>query len=147
MRRQLDASAVRVTELEQLALRHEFRAEQLAESYREALLRVSVLTEEHKSLANGWEIERAEITAELKRVIKEKESEIRILASERDSYRDRLMKSNVSGCVLCVLCMYALCTVYSVLCMYVLCTMYGVLCMYVLSTLVLLAGAESEVLD
>jgi chromosome segregation ATPase len=96
MRRQLDTSAIRVTELEQDSKRHEFRAERLEESYREALSRLGNLTAEYEDKRKAWESERRDITLEMKQQLKGKDIEIRQLVDEKDRVEAELKKVRVS---------------------------------------------------
>ena len=93
LQRQLDSSAIKVTELEQTCLRHEFRVSQLTEAYKDASARLASVTDEHKTQSAAWDVERKEILADTKSALKEKEGEIMVLRNERDSLKDRLKKS------------------------------------------------------
>ena len=51
------------------------------------------MTDEHKTQSAAWDSERKEIQGEMKSAVKEKEGEIMVLRTERDSLKDRLKKS------------------------------------------------------
>jgi hypothetical protein len=52
------SSALKIVQMEQLVLRHEFRSTQLSEAHKESCTRLSIALDEHKALAAGWGLER-----------------------------------------------------------------------------------------
>lgn len=93
LQRQLDSAAVRVTELEQLTLKEEHRGAHISEQLKTATMRVSALMEELKNLNQAWEMDRQANTAELRRVVGEREDELRSMGNDRDKAKGALQKA------------------------------------------------------
>ena len=93
LQRQLDASAVRVTELEQQFMKEEHRGNHLSDQLKSANMRVAMQMEELKNLTALWEQDRQAHAAETKRVVSEQEVEVRTMCAERDRARDALRKA------------------------------------------------------
>jgi len=93
LQRQLDSAAVRVTELEQQFLKEEHRSAHISEQLKTATMRVSALMEELKNLNQAWEMDRQANTAELRRVVGEREDELRTMGNERDKAKGALQKA------------------------------------------------------
>jgi len=89
LQRQLNASALQVTELEQQVLREQFKARQCSDDLNAAKQRISELADEQRVLTASWESERQEITEEVKRIVREKEVEFRAVSTSRDGLQDR----------------------------------------------------------
>lgn len=81
-----------MAEIEQNALREEFRANQLTESLKSATQRITALMEEQKSLITSWELERSEILADMTQKRQDREEEFRIVNGERDRAREAQKK-------------------------------------------------------
>jgi Ran GTPase-activating protein (RanGAP) involved in mRNA processing and transport len=95
VKRQLDVSAVRITELEQQCVREEFTVRSLDESLKQAKESISILTEEKRSMMNAWELERSRILDETKYMMLAKDAEILHLKGERDAASDVKLKLQV----------------------------------------------------
>lgn len=95
VQRQLDGSSLRVTDLEQQLSREEYRYNHLNESLKHANGRIAAMTEEQKALCAAWEKERAAIRDELAAVVQMKNDEVRVVAAERDAFRDKLNHAEV----------------------------------------------------
>lgn len=89
VQRQLDTSALRVTELEQALHREEYRSNHLAEALRHANERISRQADEQNALAAMWDKEREDMRNELNRVRRDRENEMRALMQERDSWKEK----------------------------------------------------------
>ena len=89
LQRQLNASALQVTEIEQQVLREQFKVRQANDDLLAAKNRLAQMADEQRVLTSSWEAERQEITEEVKRIVREKEVELRSLEVERDGLRDR----------------------------------------------------------
>jgi len=89
LQRQLNSSALQVTELEQQVLREQFKARQCSDDLAVAKNRISELGDEQRVLTTSWEAERQEITEEVKRIVREKEVELRAMCTSRDGLQDR----------------------------------------------------------
>jgi hypothetical protein len=95
LERQLDTSAVRVTELEHLLMREQFKSTQLDESLRHAKMRIVELQNEKKSLAEGWDREREALGDDFRRRMDEREVEMISLRAELDMWKTRSQKQQV----------------------------------------------------
>lgn len=96
VRRQLDTSSMRITELEQLLIREQYQTSQLSESLKQALLRNSFLVDERTTLTNSWDRERAELMAEMVQLAKDKEISLKERTIERDNMQNSYDKLAVS---------------------------------------------------
>mmetsp|Transcript_2573 Transcript_2573/g.4683 ORF Transcript_2573/g.4683 Transcript_2573/m.4683 type:complete len:645 (-) Transcript_2573:90-2024(-) len=96
MRRQLDASAITVTDLEQKFLREEFRNSQAAEHLRLARQKISEMTNEHSVASSSWDAQKVEMSEDHKRIIAEMTTEIKGHVVEKESLKDRLRKAKES---------------------------------------------------
>ena len=90
VQRQLDGSALRVTDLEQQLSREQYRCNHANEALSQANARISAQVEEQKALCATWEKERADIREELHRVVKTKNEEVKLVTGERDGAREKL---------------------------------------------------------
>lgn len=95
IKRQLDSSAVRITELEQQCVREEFTVRSLDESLKQAKESVNILLDEKRSMINAWEIERNRILDEMKCILLAKDTEILHLKGERDAAAELKLKLQV----------------------------------------------------
>jgi hypothetical protein len=95
MRRQLDASAINVTDLEQKLLREEFRNSQLEDQLRNARNKISEMTNEYVVASNSWETQRVELVEDHKRMIGDMTAEIKGHVGEKESLKERLRKAKV----------------------------------------------------
>ena len=93
LQRQLDASAVRVTEVEQQFIKEEFRSKNFSEQLKSANMRVAMQMEELKNLTASWEQDRLQNAADTKRLVSDQEVEVRSMCTERDRARDNLRKA------------------------------------------------------
>lgn len=101
MRRQLDTSAITVTDLEQKLLREEFLRIQADERLGAALAQVSELTGQLAVAASMWEAQRAEMVEDHRRALADMATEIKGHVGEKDSLKDRLRKTKVRSICLC----------------------------------------------
>jgi chromosome segregation ATPase len=85
LNKQLESSAMRVTEQEQAVLKEGFRADTLDEQLRSANIRITNFTDEIASLNREWEKDRQEAAALTRKAITEKDVEIAKLTAERDA--------------------------------------------------------------
>jgi hypothetical protein len=95
MRRQLDASAITVTDLEQQLLREQFRSSQLEEQLRVARGKISEMTNEYIVASTSWETQRAEVAEDHKRALADMTTEIKGHVGEKESLKERLRKTKV----------------------------------------------------
>lgn len=93
--RQLNSSALRVTELEHQFMREQFKTNQLEEALKNARLRIAELTTEKKSFLDGWDREREALSEEFRRQLDEKEIENSTLAAELELVKSRNHKLKV----------------------------------------------------
>jgi len=93
MQRQLDTSAVRVTELEQQFLKEEHRSNSLSEQLKTAHMRVTMQTEELKNLTESWEGDRQQHMVDMRRVVSERDEEVRTMCTEKDRAKAALQKA------------------------------------------------------
>jgi len=93
MQRQLDSSAVRITELEQQFLKEEHRSNSLSEQLKTANMRAAMQAEELKNLSSSWEADRQQHMADMRRVVGEREEELRNMCTDRDRAKSALSKS------------------------------------------------------
>ena len=98
MRRQLDSSAITVTDLEQKVIREEFCNEQLEEKLRLSQQKLSELTHEFSAANSNWEMQRAEVAETHKRSIADFTTEIAGHVNEKESLKERLRKTKVHSC-------------------------------------------------
>lgn len=94
--RQLQASALRVTELEHQLMREQFKGNQLEEALKNARIRIAELTTEKKALVEGWDREREGLSDEFRRRLDEKDLENSSLVAEQEILRNRIHKLKVS---------------------------------------------------
>jgi len=93
LQRQLNASAVQITDLEQQVLREQFKNRQLDEDLGQTRRRMADMIDENRVSTAGWETERRDFTEEMKQIVREKEIEIRSLITERDALTERTKKA------------------------------------------------------
>ena len=93
MRRQLDISAINITEMEQKYIKENYINKQLNESINNINERLSVITNEKLNLIQSWETERTHILSDTKHILLEKNSEILTIMNERDILKEHSMKS------------------------------------------------------
>ena len=93
LQRQLDSSAGRVTELEQQFLKEEHRGNALSEQLKTAQMRAVMQAEELKRLTETWEADRQQNIADMRRVVGERDEEIRAACTERDRAKGALQKA------------------------------------------------------
>lgn len=85
LNKQLESSAIKVTETEQAVLKESFRADSVEEQLRSANLRITQFNEEISSLNKEWDKDRQEAAAQTRAAIEEKDKEMSSLTMERDS--------------------------------------------------------------
>lgn len=95
MRRQLDASAITVTDLEQKLLREEFHSSQFEEQLRVARQKISEMTNEYIVASHSWDTQRIELTEDHKRALAEMTTEIKGHVGDKESLKERLRKAKV----------------------------------------------------
>lgn len=95
--RQLESSAIRLTELEQSKIRNEFTIKGLDETIKQLKESMIIQQDDKRNLTNAWELERNTLLSDMKNVLVSKDSEILHLKGERDSAQDRLMKTEASS--------------------------------------------------
>lgn len=93
MHRQLESSALQVTEMEQTILKEQFRADQLDEQYRHANLRISAQTEEMKKLNQSWQEDKRETLEDMKKKLNLRQEETEQIAQERDDASTELRRN------------------------------------------------------
>lgn len=93
MHRQLESSALQVTEMEQTILKEQFRADQLDEQYRHANLRISAQTEEMKKLNQSWQEDKRETLEDMKKKLNLRQEETEQIAQERDDANIELRRN------------------------------------------------------
>ena len=84
LNKQLESSAIKVTETEQQVLKEGFRADTVEEQLRSANLRITQFQEEISSLNKEWDKDRQEAAAQTRAAIEEKDKELSKLSAERD---------------------------------------------------------------
>lgn len=84
LNKQLESSAIKVTETEQQVLKESFRADTVEEQLRSANLRITQFQEEISSLNKEWDKDRQEAAAQTRAAIEEKDKELSKLSAERD---------------------------------------------------------------
>jgi chromosome segregation ATPase len=93
LQRQLNSSALTVTELEQQVLREQYKTKQADVDLEVAKTRIAELADETRVLTRSWDSERAEMMSRAQRDVREKEVEIRSLLAERDGLIERAKKA------------------------------------------------------
>lgn len=101
--RQLNASALRVTELEHNLMREQFKTTQLEEALRNARRRIAEMTTEKSGLIDGWDREREALSEDFRRQLDEKEVENAALIAEKEMLKNRIHKLMVCSCN-CLFC-------------------------------------------
>lgn len=89
LQRQVDQSAIKITELEQQINRETYQTASLSNALKEAMLRNSSLLDERTAVQSAWERERAELMAEMTQVARDKENALKEMTIERDNLRDQ----------------------------------------------------------
>ena len=95
MRRQLDTSAITVTDLEQKLLREEFHSSQFEEQLRVARQRISEMTNEYLVASHAWDTQRLELAEDHKRALADMTTEIKGHVGDKESLKERLRKTKV----------------------------------------------------
>ena len=85
LNKQLESSAIKVTETEQAVLKESFRADSVEEQLRSANIRITQFNEEILSLNKEWDKDRQEAASQTRAAIEEKDKELYSLTAERDS--------------------------------------------------------------
>lgn len=98
MRRQLDTSAITVTDLEQKLLREEFQSSQWEEQLRVARQRISEMTNEYLVASHAWDSQRVELAEDHKRALADMTTEIKGHIGDKESLKERLRKAKVCPC-------------------------------------------------
>ncbi len=93
VQRQLNASATKIVELEQQIIRDEYKNKQLLEDLDMSKRKITQIIDEQRIHSASWDTEREEISEQSKRIMREKEVEIRALTSECDGLRERCRKA------------------------------------------------------
>lgn len=89
------AAALQMTELEQARSRLVFEKGQLAEALRDARVSLAQLRDDQGRLVGAWELERTEVAAQMRELLRTRDAEIRTLAAERDVIREQKRLSDV----------------------------------------------------
>jgi hypothetical protein len=97
LQRQLDVSALKITELEQESYRNNFRITQLDDALKLSRSKASEEQTAYRVSVANWEKERHMFMEEKAQLTNQHEGEIKGLIADRDSYRERLRICNVSG--------------------------------------------------
>jgi small-conductance mechanosensitive channel len=95
MRRQLDVSAITVTDLEQKLLREEFHSSQWEEQLRVARQKISEMTNEYLVASQSWNSQRMELAEDHKRALSDMTTEIKGHVADKESLKERLRKAKV----------------------------------------------------
>lgn len=93
--RQLNAAALRVTELEHQLMREQFKGNQLDDALKNARIRVAELTTEKKGLVDGWDKERESLYEDFRRRLDDKDVENSTLSAEQELLKNRIHKLTV----------------------------------------------------
>lgn len=95
LKRQLDVSAIRITELERQVLRQDFDNQQLSALLKQSYEKISLLQDDNKKLIMNHEIERSQLLGDHKRCMLEKDTEILSLRNLLEASKDRQVKAEV----------------------------------------------------
>ena len=91
--RQLDASALRITDLELSLMREQYKSTKLGEDVHHSLRRLSDQSDEFRKLTDAWERERQEMSSSNRDAVLDMDSRLREVMQERDSYKDKLRRA------------------------------------------------------
>lgn len=86
--RQIDTSAITITQLEQEISKDRYHVDQLNEQLRQLQYRMNLQTDEQKNLLHSWEIERNKLNDIIREKERQAETEKQVIMVERDMISD-----------------------------------------------------------
>ena len=90
LNRQLETSALNVTELEQKVLQEEFNSNTLKDALKSANMRIRLLNEEEKKSLDNFQKERQKIASNFNKSLNDKETVINEITADRDRTKSQL---------------------------------------------------------